>query len=363
MTPPQRRDTVRAMTDVDKDDTETSRNLGFEARLFDLLPLGFWGTAIALFVIPVIAFFLIAELNGYTTVRIAETGGLAVQSATIFALLLSAIFTAAVSLSAAAETLTPRVRAALALTLRDGHDAVDQYEARRKGRSRRGWVPIVIGSAIGIGMNVFPLGALVETSLLDYIQSPGIWFLIISPLLFILLARAIHSMSAESRAMRDLAADQLVVDLDNPDRLDVYGQIALRSALSWLIFAAIGVAFLGTGAAWSGALPMILGAGALAITSFFLALRAVHSRIVAEKAVALTDIRARLSKLRDAAFSGDMPAAAGLAGLTAYEARLERLREWPISAPVTTRFFLYILIPVAAWLGAALAERMVSSII
>jgi len=339
------------------------KKLSFEARLFDISPLGFWSTAIALFVIPVIAFFLIAELNGYPTARIADAGGLVVPGATVFALLLSTIFTAAVSLSAAAETLAPRVKTALSLTLRDGDEAVDQYVTHRKGRGRRGWVPILLGTSIGIGMNVFPLGALVETSLLEYIQSPGIWFLIISPLLFILLARAIQSMGAESRAMRDLATDQLVVDLDNPDRLHVYGQIALRSALSWLIFAAIGVAFLGTGASWSGALPMILGAGVLAIASFLLALRAVHSRIVDEKTAALTDIRARLSNLRDAAFSGNMSAAAALAGMTAYEARLERLREWPISAPVTTRFFLYILIPVAAWLGAALAERMVSSVI
>ena len=46
--------------------------------------------------------------------------------------------------------------------------------------------------------------------------------------------------------------------------------------------------------------------------------------------------------------------------LIAYEAWLEKLPVWPISAPVTRRLALYGFIPVLAWFGSAAAELVLN---
>jgi hypothetical protein len=46
-----------------------------------------------------------------------------------------------------------------------------------------------------------------------------------------------------------------------------------------------------------------------------------------------------------------------LPGLLAYEARVERVREWPFDLPVLLRFGLYVLILLGSWVAGALVER------
>tara|TARA_R110002072_G_scaffold66640_5_gene164117 strand:+ start:215 stop:1276 length:1062 start_codon:yes stop_codon:yes gene_type:complete len=337
-----------------------TRHHNLEGWVFAHSPLGFWATSLLLFAIPVACYMGLAWLTGFPLLEVAADGTRRADGALVFALLLSTIFTAALSLAGAPARHNLQLRSDLALTLKDGMAAVDDFASAHDGDARRNILAIVVGLIVGLGINIYPIGAIVRTDIGDYVRSPGLWFLIMSPILFILLVRAILAMRQEGPAVRALSRDQLIVDLDHPDRLHVYGRLALRNALSWLIFAAIGMAFLASGASWAGAIPIMGGAILLAGFSFLNAMRAVHDRIRDEKAHALDQVRIHLSELRDEAFAGDRTAMTALAGLTAYEARLEKLREWPVSAPVTTRFALYILIPAAAWIGAALAERLVA---
>lgn len=333
-----------------------------EAWLFDRMPAGMGGSIAIIFLIPVGLFVGISLATGHDLVERSASGSLVAGDTLVIALLLSAIWTAALALGAGSARFNAKIAAELAMTLRGGREAVARLEARQAGTTRRNVLAVIIGLAAGIGINIYPFGAITSIDLGVYLLSPGLWFLIMSPLLFILLARAILSMADDGRGLQTLARDELIVDLDHPDRLHVYGRLALRSALSWLIFAAIGVAFLGTGASWIGALPMMSGAAILAAASFFLSMRPVRDRVAEAKAEALEQLRRHLAETRHAALAGDRTAMAALAGLTSYEGRLERLREWPVSAPVTTRLLLYILIPVAAWIGAALAERLVEAV-
>jgi hypothetical protein len=47
-----------------------------------------------------------------------------------------------------------------------------------------------------------------------------------------------------------------------------------------------------------------------------------------------------------------------LANLIAYYQLIDRTQEWPINAASLLRFFMYVLIGLGSWLGAALVERM-----
>jgi hypothetical protein len=50
-----------------------------------------------------------------------------------------------------------------------------------------------------------------------------------------------------------------------------------------------------------------------------------------------------------------------MAALLAYEARIEAVREWPIDTATLRRFGLFLLIPMASWIGGALVERLVDA--
>ena len=50
-----------------------------------------------------------------------------------------------------------------------------------------------------------------------------------------------------------------------------------------------------------------------------------------------------------------------LPALVAYEARLEAVREWPFDNSTLRRFALFLLIPLASWVGGALVERVVNA--
>ena len=82
----------------------------------------------------------------------------------------------------------------------------------------------------------------------------------------------------------------------------------------------------------------------------------VHRRLAGEKAAELGRVRASIEAARVRAFedSETGTAAAGrLPGLLAYERRIEAVSSWPIDASNLRRLGLYLLIPLASWVGAA----------
>ena len=57
----------------------------------------------------------------------------------------------------------------------------------------------------------------------------------------------------------------------------------------------------------------------------------------------------------------DSPANLRLANLIAYYQLIDRTREWPIGAANLFRFFMYLLIGLGSWPGAAVVERLLDS--
>ena len=90
-------------------------------------------------------------------------------------------------------------------------------------------------------------------------------------------------------------------------------------------------------------------------------LRGVHRSIVRTKRSALEAVRAEVAREHEALLASDGErktlATLRLPGLVAHEARLERVREWPLDFPAFLRFALYVLIPLGSWVAAAFVER------
>jgi len=93
--------------------------------------------------------------------------------------------------------------------------------------------------------------------------------------------------------------------------------------------------------------------------------RGVHERLHAAKLEELTRVRAEIECARAALVDTRNKGAeiARMPALLAWEARVERVSVWPFDAATLVRFALFLLIPLGSWLGGALVERAVDSVL
>jgi uncharacterized membrane protein len=103
-------------------------------------------------------------------------------------------------------------------------------------------------------------------------------------------------------------------------------------------------------------IPVVIGA-----ILVILPLHGIHRAIVRHKTSDLERVRAEIAREREAIAASDEErktlATQRLPGLLAYEARVERVREWSLDFPAFLRFVLYVLIPLGSWIAAAFVER------
>ena len=91
----------------------------------------------------------------------------------------------------------------------------------------------------------------------------------------------------------------------------------------------------------------------------------MHERLHAAKLEELTRVRAEIECARAALVDTRNKGAeiARMPALLAWEERVERVSVWPLDAPTLVRFALFLLIPLGSWLGGALVERAVDSVL
>lgn len=330
------------------------RMVGLENRIFLVSPLGFAATICGLFGLC-FASFSLASL---------AAGSEVFSQLLVLGFALSATFATALALSEMRRRLWSSWRADLDQCLLPAGQA--DVDAMTKGAPAK-WRPVytvafIGGALLGVALN-FRIALVQDIPLDQYYRSIGLWFLIVTSILYGLGLRAIVDMVRVGRELRHVVDHHLDVDLFHLDRLHVFGRLGVRSALSWLILAAVLLLFFIDGDnAWT-ALPAFglsaLGGGSV----LFAALRPVHLRIQAAKAAELDRVRDQMSEARDKALTGDTAAAGALAGLTDFEQWVDQRSEWPISHSISTRFALYILIPVipiaASWLFEKVADSLV----
>lgn len=214
------------------------------------------------------------------------------------------------------------------------------------------------GIVAGLGLAWVMLEADGE-DLAALLTASRIWFTIFIPLSIGLLFRAFVSSQLSDGVMRRAAREGYRHDTLRPERSFVFGRLALRGALTWFLMAAIIMLFFVHGVGSIGAVLTAVVAIGGALSSLIGPLTAVRGEIRKAKETELDRLHAAMREARSGALNGDAGAAQRLGGLAAYEQAVRASPDWPVSAPVTTRFFLYILIPIVPWFGSAMAERIV----
>ncbi len=195
------------------------------------------------------------------------------------------------------------------------------------------------------------------------------WLLGVRMLLWMILVPTFLVSIVATLAFWRCGRDFVRVELLDLDALAPFARFGLRLALlplGALALLAPGLALGPSGVtvalifALSG--PFVLGG----LAALLIPCAGLHGRIRAAKAEELARVRAAIrgerEALRDSPLAAES-AALSIVDLLAYRERIEGLREWPFDARALRRFGLYLLIPLASWIGAALVERLVDSFV
>ncbi len=99
-----------------------------------------------------------------------------------------------------------------------------------------------------------------------------------------------------------------------------------------------------------------------AVAVFLIPLVPLRRRIDAAKRAELARVRAALRLEYEAKIAGD-EGWAPRADLIVYEQRVEQVSTWALNTPTVVRFALYVSLGIGSWLGAALVERGLGSLL
>ena len=102
------------------------------------------------------------------------------------------------------------------------------------------------------------------------------------------------------------------------------------------------------------------------VFALLLPVRGARRAIRAAKDAELLTVRAAIARTRTAALSGSAEHAQDallLGGLLELEARVTHVVEWPFDLGTFVRFILFLALPLASWIAAALVERLVAYVL
>ncbi len=189
-----------------------------------------------------------------------------------------------------------------------------------------------------------------------------VWFWLVGRLAYLSIA------GVRVPALRD-GFEVDVLDL-RPAR--AAGRIALRGSVAWVLGMSLGSLVLlnpeiQQRVSLVVVVPMLLLTGAITSASLLLPVRSVRRRTREAKRRELDAVEAAIRGEPDAlagsrlgSRSGPAP---GLADLAAYRTLVTDIPEWPFEARGVRRLGLYLLIPLASWVGGAMVERFVDVVL
>jgi hypothetical protein len=187
---------------------------------------------------------------------------------------------------------------------------------------------------------------------------------------FLLLAvgwyttRLLYAVAVESRRL-SRAGECVRVDLLDLRAFAPLTRQSLRHALAILGMLSILALMLFD---WDkpGLVPVVAINGVLvalvAVVALLLPLVGARRAIQAAKRAELDWCEAALRASRDALARGTTPVRP-LAELLAWRSFVLAVHEWPLDAPTLRRFFLYLAIPIGSWLGGALVDRALDTVL
>jgi hypothetical protein len=219
------------------------------------------------------------------------------------------------------------------------------------------------GAAVGIAVNsavnaILPAGhPALEDRLWRFVRDVVIWALGIR-LMLVVIGSSLRISRLSERAAR--------IDLFDLRGLAPLARVGLRSALAFALAASMIAAMAGDELTLPVTLVAMAIVGAVGAFTLLLPVRGAHRAIRAAKDAELRAVRAAIARTRGSALGRGADAAEDatrLGGLLAFEARISGVGDWPFDLGTFVRFGVFLALPLASWVAAALVERLVSRLL
>ena len=190
-----------------------------------------------------------------------------------------------------------------------------------------------------------------------------VWGAATSALLFALMGRAAYETVVDRRTLGRITREISEINLLDQGALEPFARQGLRRAFFWVGGSTI-ASLLALEAQRLWPLLAVLAATLLLATLAFLEpARSVRARLRGAKRGELARARSEIARVKEAALSGNGAEASRLPGLLAYESRIQAVREWPFDTPTLARFAALALLATGSWLGGAVVERLLGSVL
>lgn len=319
------------------------------------LPGSRWLVGFTLFALLLGAFWLCGTFAGDNRGVPGSSPGAALFFAVILAYILPIYAYISERTASALSQLAPHLDAA---------DAQVTEWTRRIYHKPVGWLVTVlgIGMAGGIAHNLLLLespGALLDRAT----ASPAVAATVVGTQVVWLVVTLVVAALMDNAQLLAAAARRCRVDLLHVGRLRPFATVAVISTLALIgAQAAFPIMFVDETLSAAAYLPGLVATGLPMIMIAGLPVWPVHRRIAEAKHRALGQVEARIAELPEANPATPETLQA-LAPLLTYRRELLDVPEWPFDLGVVTRFALYLIIPPLTWVGAALIENLVDTLL
>lgn len=224
-------------------------------------------------------------------------------------------------------------------------------------------IATLVGLAIGITIHSFINAMLPDDhSALD----DRFWRLIRDAAVWILSIRLIVVIIGSSWRVSQLTERFARIDLFDLRRLAPLVRIGLRNAFAFALAVSMLAAMSGDELTLLVTLLTIATVAVVGAFALLLPVRGARRAIRAAKDAELLAVRSAIRRARTAAIDGNAEASKDamlLGGLLSLEARLVGVVEWPFDLGTFVRLFLFLVLPLASWIAAALVERFISYVL
>ncbi len=237
-------------------------------------------------------------------------------------------------------------------------------ESMQRKSALKVFVPLAAGALIG-GLQSYiifsnEVGSAAILSALDSIDMLTITSTVFT---WCLMTTIVFALIDNALRFFNIAGKLVTIDLLDPQRLTPLARIAVISTLSIIGALALFPVMLLEGEA--NLLAIVPGVVALLIPMFwlfFLPIWPAHKRIKAAKQVQLAIVQAQINELR-AASGESRQLIRDLQPMFVYRNEIANVSEWPFDSVAIARLMLYLIIPPLTWVGAALIEILVDSLV
>jgi len=191
-------------------------------------------------------------------------------------------------------------------------------------------------------------------------QGHIVWIWILNPVLFTMMGMQVWVSARRARIYQELGR-RARVQLGDIAPLAPFARAGLRLALLWFVGTSLASLLLVDTDAPVLVASILVVTTAIAVVSLLAPSRGVHERLREVKRQELGWLRAEIARASAALRHGDVPGAAQLPALLAWETRVAAAPECPFDTSTWLRFALFLLVPLGSWLGSAFAERMLDA--